>query len=204
MKTNNETSRLNQTRQLIALFGVIMIVASIVAGCVTMSVYPYYQAKDVSFDEALLGKWIPADATNASTANEVWSFEKLNERAYKLTTVDGKTNQYDAVRFKLGGAIFLDCLTRDRTEIQTPNHILLRTEIVGAQLKMELLDYKWLCELIQKNPRIIRHLVVANEAGSDDDGGQFVLTADTVELQKFILKHLKTTNAWVEPIIMKR
>lgn len=204
MKTSNEPSRLDQTRKLIALFGSIMIVASLIAGCVVMSVYPYYKAKDVSFDDALLGKWIPKEATNASAASEFWTFEKINDRTYKLTTIDGKTNHYDAVRFKLGGATFLDCLPRERSDVQTPNHILMRTEIVGSQLKMELLDYKWLCDLIEKNPRVIRHVLVANEAGSEGGGGQVILTADTAELQKFILKHLKTTNAWVEPLIMKR
>jgi hypothetical protein len=204
MKTNNEPTRLNHNRKLGALFAGIIIVAGLIAGCVVTSVYPYYQTKDVSFDAALLGKWIPADATNASTADEFWTFEKINDRTYKLTTIDNKTNQYDAVLFNLGGATFLDCLTRERGEIQTPSHILLRTEIVQSQLKMTLLDYKWLGELIEKNPRAIRHIIVANEAGTDGGGGQLVLTADTAELQKFILKHLKTKEAWGDPLVMKR
>lgn len=204
MKTYDEPLRLNPRGKLIALFASVAIISSLIGGCVVMSVYPYYKAKDVSFDGALLGRWIPEEATNASTASEFWTFEKINESTYKLTTVEGSTNHYDAVRFKLGGVTFLDCLTRERSDVQTPNHILMRTEIVGTQLKMELLDYKWLCDLIEKNPRVIRHVLVANEAGSQGGGGQVVLTADTAELQKFILKHLKMTNAWVEPLIMKR
>ena len=205
MKTNNETLRLNQKRKLVGLFAGVIIVASLIAGCVVTSVYPYYQTKDVSFDSALLGKWIPADETNASTADEFWTFEKINERTYKLTTVDNKTNHYDAVRFKWDGATFLDCLTRERSEVQTPSHILLRTEIVQSQLKMELLDYKWLGNLIEKNPRAIRHIIVPSQATDEhDSGGEFTLTADTAELQKFLLKHLKTKEAWGEPLIMKR
>lgn len=205
MKTNNEAHRLSHHTKLISLFAGIVIVASLIAGCVVTSVYPYYQAKDVSFDDGLLGKWIPADATNASTAEEFWTFEKINDRTYKLTTVENKTNLYDVVRFKLGGATFLDCLTRERSEIQTPSHILLRTEIVASQLKMELLDYKWLGNLIEKNPRAIRHIIVPYEAQAEKgSGGGLILTADTAELQKFILKHLKTEGAWVEPLIMKR
>jgi hypothetical protein len=204
MKTNNEARWLNHHKKLTSLFAGIVIVASLIAGCVVTSVYPYYQAKDVSFDDTLLGKWIPADATNASTAEEFWTFEKINDRTYKLTTVENKTNLYDVVRFKLGGARFLDCLTRERSEIQTPSHILLRTEIVASQLKMELLDYKWLGNLIEKNPRAIRHIIVPDEAQAEKgSGGGLVLTADTAELQKFILKHLKTKDAWVEPLVMK-
>lgn len=204
MKINNEPTRLNQTGKLGALFASFVIVVSLVAGCVVTSVYPYYKAKDVSFDSALLDKWIPADATNASTASEFWMFEKINDHAYELTTVENKTNHYDAVLFKLGGATFLDCLTRERSEIQTPSHILLRTELAGSQLKMTLLDYKWLGDLIEKNPRALRHIIVANKAGTDGGSGQLVLTADTAELQKFILKHLKTKEAWGDPLIMKR
>jgi hypothetical protein len=204
MKTNNESPRLYQNKKLSALFAGIVILACLVAGCVVTSVYPYYQPKDVSFDAALLGKWIPADATNASTADEFWTFEKINDRTYKLTTIDNKTNHYDAVLFKLRGAMFLDCLPRERSDFQTPSHILLRTEIAGSQLKMELLDYKWLDELIEKTPRAIRHIIVPNEAGTDGGDGQLALTADTAELQKFILKHLKTKEAWSDPLIMKR
>ncbi len=204
MKINNAAPRLNQNRKLATLFASIAIVASLIAGCVVTSVYPYYKAKDVSFDAALLGKWIPADVTNASTAEEFWTFEKISDHAYQLTTVENKTNHYDAVLFNLGGATFLDCLTRERSEIQTPSHILLRTGFVQSQLKMELLDYKWLGNVIEKNPRAIRHIIVASEAGTDSGGGQLVLTADTAELQKFILKHLKTKDAWSDPLIMKR
>ena len=203
MKIADTTSHTGPSRKIIAIFASMLLVAGIITGCVVTSVYPYYHAKDVTFDEALLGKWIPADETN-SNAGEFWTFEKVSERTYKLTTFDSKTNQYDAVLFQLGGQTFLDCLTRERNDCSTPNHILLRLESSQPQLKMVLLDYSWLSKLIEKEPRAIRHIIVPTEAGTEGGGGNFTLTADTFELQRFILKHLKTKEAWAEPLVMER
>ena len=204
MKTTHPLPRLNQNWKIATTFAGILLAAVIIAGCVVSSVYPYYQPKDVSFDAALLGKWIPAEKTNTSSQGESWMFEKINDSIFKLTTVDGETNQYDAVLFKIRDATFLDCLPRERREFSTPNHLLLRVESIHPQFKITLLDYTWLTKLIEKEPRAIRHIIVTNEAGFEGGGGYLTLTADTAELQKFILKHLKTKEAWGEPLVMKR
>ena len=190
MKITDTTNHKDQSRKIIAVFTGMLLVAGIITGCVVTSVYPYYHSKDVTFDEALLGKWIPADDTN-SNAKEFWTFEKIRERTYKLSTYDNKTNQYDAVLFQLGGQTFLDCLPRERNDCSTPNHILLRLESIQPQLKMAFLDYSWLSKLIEKEPRAIRHIIVPTAAESGGDGGNLTLTAETFELQRFILKHLK-------------
>ena len=203
MKTTDTTSHTGQNRKIIAVFAGMLLVAGIITSCVVTSVYPYYHAKDVTFDEALLGKWIPADETN-SNSDEFWTFEKINERTYKLTTFDNKTNQYDAVLFQLGGATFLDCLPRERGDCTTPNHILLRVESIQPQFKMVFFDYAWLSKLIEKEPRAIRHIIVPNEAGTEGGSGNITLTAETFELQRFILKHLETKEAWAEPLVMER
>lgn len=203
MKITETTSHTGQNWKIIAVFAGMLLVAGIITGCVVTSVYPYYHTKDVTFDEALLGKWIPADNTN-SNADEFWTFEKISERTYKLTTFDNKTNHYDAVLFQLGGESFLDCLPRERNDCMTPNHILLRVESIQPQLKMALLDYSWLSKLIEKEPRTIRHTIIPNKAGTEGGGENFTLTADIFELQRFILKHLKTKEAWAEPLVMER
>lgn len=203
MKTNNKTPRPNHGVKSLGLFATMAIVACIITGCVVTSVYPYFKTKDVAFDDALLGKWIPADQTNATAADEFWSFEKISDRAYKLSTIDGgQINHYDAVLFKLGGGMFLDCLPQERHELHTPSHVLLRVSSIQPQLKMELMSLEWLSGLVEKNPNAIRHLIVTNSINSDR--GDLVLTADTSELQKFVLKHLKTDDAWLKPMLMKR
>lgn len=176
----------------------------LMAGCVVTSVYPYYTAKDLTFDPALLGDWREPDKTNAEA--ELWTFEKLEAQTYKWTVRDNnKTNEFDAHLFTLGGAKLIDALPRERHDYHTPGHVLLRVSKLQSQLEFQILNYEWLAKLVEANPKAIRHVVVPKEAGtSDKDEGLIVLTADTAELQKFIRKQLNNTNAWGEPMVMKK
>lgn len=201
------------------------LIAAVVAGCVVTSIYPFYRPKDAVYDPALMGKWIAENETNSATASEYWLFESNNSQTLKLLTINGgdwrfetnnshmmklttisgdTTNAYDAVLFNLGGAKFLDCLIRERHEMHTPGHILLRVESLAPELKVSPLDIGWLKKLVADKPRAIRHVFVPNEASAESTGENLVLTADTTELQRFIRKHLKTDEAWSSPIVMKR
>jgi len=175
----------------------------VLTGCVTLSVYPYYTAKDVTFDPALLGVWSEPDKQDAD--DESWTFEKLNDQAYRLVVKDkDETTEFEARLFKLKNNTFLDCLPAKHSDYSAPCHVLLRINQVQPRLEMHLLDFEWLSNLIEKQPKAIRHTMVveANEKG--DNEKSFVLTADTAELQKFVLKHLKDEAAWGKPMVMKK
>lgn len=176
---------------------------TLVSGCFVTSVHPYYTAKQVAFDTALLGVWIEPDQTNATAGN--WKFERAEGSTYKLTLHGtNRDTGFDAHLFRLKDSTFLDCLPRERQDFfSTPVHFLLRLDQLPPRLKMRILDYDWLRKLLEKNPRAIRHMVVPAPAGSSEKSGRIVLTADTAELQRFILEHLKTEEAWVEPIVLK-
>lgn len=183
--------------------GAITLLALVVAGCVVTSVYPYYTAKDLTFDPALLGTWHDPEKTNADA--ETWTFDKLEAQTYKWTVRDGnKTNEFDTHLFSLGGTRFLDALPRERHDYTTPSHVLLRVTKLQPQLELENLSYDWLAKLLETDPKALRHVVVPKEAGSSEDGGLLTLTADTAELQKFIRKHVNNTNAWGESLVMKK
>jgi hypothetical protein len=176
--------------------------AALLAGCVTLSVYPYYTAKDVTFDPALVGVWADPGETNAN--RESWTFEKVGEQAYRLTVTDkDKHTEYDACLFQLKGYTFLDCLPRERSDCLIPGHVLLRVDRLQPVLEMRLLNYDWLGKLIEKEPKAIRHVRVPGHGQKADDE-MLVLTADTKELQKFVLKHLQTEVAWGDKLVMKR
>lgn len=175
----------------------------LLAGCVVTSVYPYYTAKDLTFDPALLGTW--SDPAETNTDRETWTFEKLEAQTYKLVIRDtNKTNEFDAHLFTMGGAKFLDALPRDRHEYTTPNHVLLHVKALQPQLELRVLSYDWLVKLIEANPKAIRHVVVPKGSREVDEGGEHILTADTTALQKFIRKHLKNDDAWGDPMVMKK
>lgn len=178
----------------------------LLAGCVTLSVYPYYTAKDVIFDSALLGNWIEEGKTNAD--GQVWTFEKINERAYRFTVTDTDKDkfEFDAHLFKLKGHTFLDCLRRDRErdEFTVPGHVLLRVDQLQPTLEVRVLDYDWLKKLLEKNPKAIRHALIPKAGANGNESEDLVLTASTAELQKFILKHLNTEEAWGDAGVMQR
>lgn len=167
-------------------------------GCVVTSVYPFYHAKDVLFDPALLGEWAQADKADG----DIWTFEKIDDRTYKLTIPEGADDkiEFTARLFKLREQLFLDCLPRKHEEGNVPAHYLLRLDALSPQLQMRTLNYDWLETLVKKHPRAIRHII----GTGGGDGGDVVLTADTAELQRFIGKQLKNTEAWSDLEVMKR
>lgn len=194
--TPSKPIRLQPTLAAIAAFGLLL------AGCVVTSVYPWYTAKDVVFDPALVGTWRGTDP--GTKPGEFWQFEKLEDRAYKLTMAeDGKRKEFDTHLFKLGGHLFLDCFPRERPEDSLPPHYLLRVGSVAPVLEIALLDYDWLGKLLEKNPKAVRHLIVPKKLGESGDGN-LVLTAETAELQRFLLKHVANTNAFGKPAQLKR
>jgi len=175
---------------------------SLLASCVVTSVYPFYTAKDVVFDPALVGAWVETGSTN--TAKEHWRFEKAAGQAYKLIVQDNeKQTEFDTHLFKLKGRLFLDLCPRERPDNSLPLHYLLTVARLEPALEMNMLDYDWLKKLIEKDPKAIHHIFVPKKLGEDGEG-DLVLTADTAELQKFILMHEKTEGAFGEGIVMNR
>jgi hypothetical protein len=175
---------------------------TLLAGCIVTSVYPYYTAKDVLFNSALVGSWAKAGSTNA--ANEHWQFAKLEGQAYLLTVQEEeKRTEFDARLFQLKGRLFLDCCPRERPDYSLPPHYLLRVTRIEPTLELKGLDYDWLKKLLEKDPKVLRHLLVPKRIGESGEGN-LVLTADTPTLQRFVLKHDHTKGAYGDPLVMER
>jgi hypothetical protein len=160
-------------------------------GCVVTSVYPFHFEKDLVFEPALLGDWVKDAA-----ATDHWKFEREGPDAYRLTYTDSQKSSVAQARlFKLRDQTFLDLYAsepKDEGLFPTiPSHLLLRVVQTGPTLAMAALNDKWLRQLVEKNPKALRHLFV--QEGIDK---RLVLTADTAELQRFVVKHLKTEAAW--------
>jgi hypothetical protein len=166
------------------------------AGCIVPSVYPFYTEKDLVFEAALLGAWHPA--TGDDPEKETWTFAKDGDTAYLFTMVkDTETNLFSAHLFKLKEHLFMDCLfLRDDDTTGIPPHYLLKVEQLRPILKLTTLDYKWVADYLEKNPGAIRHTLALDKPG--DPGTHVVLTADTKDLQKFVLKHLDDPKVFVD------
>lgn len=175
---------------------------TLLAGCVVTSVYPFYTAKDVVFDPALVGEWAEPGSTNA--ASEHWRFEKAGAQAYKLTVQEKEQRtEFDTHLFKLKGGLFFDLCSRARADHSLPLHYLLKITRNEPALEMSALDYDWLKNLIAKDAKAIRHMVVPKQLGEDGEG-DLVLTADTAELRQFILKYEKAPGAFGKGFVLER
>lgn len=167
----------------------------LLAGCVVTSVYPYFTAKDLISNEALVGKWAEADESNV--AENHWVFSRTNGLAYTLTVRDGpQATEFKAHLFELKGRRYIDAEPIRREDHFIPAHYVLQVKrLDDSRLELCALDYKWLTSLLEKKPKALAHHWVDREAGTNS-GGQLVLTAETAALQAFIAKHAGDTNAF--------
>lgn len=184
--------------------GALILTGLLLAGCVVTSVYPFYTAKDIVFEPKLLGRWTEAGETNV--AEKYWEFARDGTHAYALTVQDGgEPAKYQAHLFRLKSWTFLDAMPVERHEDFLPPHYLLKVSQMEPVLKLVPVDYKWLVELLDKKPGALRHMRwVEYPDNRKSDSGRLVLTADTAELQKFILKHAGNTNAFAEGFALER
>jgi hypothetical protein len=167
------------------------------AGCVVPSVYPFYTEKDLTFDPALIGTW--ADVDRKPDNKETWTFEQANGQSYKFLMLDtASTNEFTAHLFKLKDDLFLDCQLKQPNGDTIPPHYLLRVLQIQPTLKLSTLKSDWVRDYLAQNPNTLRHTLAADDP-PDTNTIHVVLTADTKDLQKFILKHLKTEGAF-DPI----
>lgn len=167
-------------------------ILSLVGGCIVLSVYPFYTPKDLVFDAGLTGRW-----NNASKTNEFWQLTDVGGKFYMLTTADEHdTNCFEAHLFQLKEYRFLDLLTTNRDEFEMPLHLISRVTHDGTNLVLQFMDYGWLTSFLETNPAALRHIIVPEKADDTNNGNMLFLTADTRELQKFLLKHAEDTNAF--------
>jgi hypothetical protein len=185
----------------VAPIGSIVSIALLVTSCVVTSVYPFYTGKDIVFDQALLGDWI--DAVKTNEPNEFVRVERLGEKGYLVTAFTAnETNSTEAYLFRLKQQLFLDVFPTNRPLDYLPVHQVSRVISLGPKFESSDLNYEWLAKLLEQKPDAIRHLALPEKPG-DTQGGRVVLTAETPELQRFILRHLSDTNAWKEGSLMK-
>jgi hypothetical protein len=174
----------------------IVAAAALLAACIP-SVNPFYTEKDVVLDPNLLGEWQEKDNANNP---EIWKFEQSTNNAFDLTvTEEGKTGKFRAHLFKLKQERFLDLIPTECNFATNqaylvgfsvfPGHLLMRVGQTDPELQIAVCDYDWLGKFLQKNPKALGHHM-------EDEN--MVLTADTRDLQKFVMNHLGTNQLFKE------
>jgi hypothetical protein len=170
--------------------------ALLLAACIP-SVNSFYTEKDVAFDPRLLGAWQEKDNTNNP---DVWKFEKSGDNAFKLTVFEkGKTGEFNAHLFKVNQERFLDLIPNDCKYADNqswfvacamfPGHLLVRVRQIEPGLQFSPCNYEWLDGYLKTNRTALAHHAEADS---------IVLTADTRDLQNFVMKHLGTNELFKE------
>jgi len=183
--------------------------AVLLGGCVpVMSLYPLYTARDVVFEEKLLGTWLQ---DNGETT---WEFQRIDkpENAYKLFFSDneGRKGSFVAHLVKLQNRLFLDVYPSELPwEPEDPNkvdwlynslflipaHTFIKVESVEPQLRMRLTVESELKKLLEEDPNAIEHTFVED---------RLVLTASTKEIQAFVLKYADDERVFGGETVLNR
>ena len=179
-----------------SLISAVVLLLSLLVACgPAFSIHPLYTDKDGVFDPALLGTWIDSTGDTSPLI-----FERGDADSYKaITQLNDNTNVdsvFEVHLVKLGGRVFLDAVqTKNRIAGQgvelglaVPAHILGQVSVEGNVLHMSLLDQEWMGKQLKAGKISIPH---------EDVDGDLVLTASTLELQKFVLDHADDAEAFV-------
>jgi hypothetical protein len=172
--------------------------ALLLCSCIP-SVNPFYTDRDVVSDGRLLGEWQEAGKADDP---EIWKFEASEGKAYKLTVREnqGKEGVFSAHLFRMKNESFLDLIPA-QCEYATnqaglvgasmfPGHLLVRVSEFEPGLKLAFFDFDWLEKYLKKNPKALVHHREENS---------IVLTADTRDLQRFVLEHLNEGELFSKP-----
>jgi len=178
----------------------------LLTGCWQKSVYPFYKEKDVFFEEKLLSSW--REAGKAADEGTTWTFAKGElPKVYTVHIADKEAKiDCDGRLFKIGETQFLDLHSRNRGVVDIPAHALFRVGALESEsFKLQMLSPGWVKNRLQLHPKEIAN-VFANdpEHPEDADKGEFIFTADTEALQKYVTAHLNDEGFWEEPGELKK
>jgi len=171
-------------------------------GCLVKSLHPFYTDKDILFKKELLGKWTDKDSAAWEITQHMRTTgimkPEVPDKSYDISFTDKKgTSHFIAHLFRLEDQLYLDFLP---TDINCQNdlagfhlvatHSLAKVDLSGGKITIGWYNEEWLIGLFNKNKIRIAHERVPYEPDlKDSESMQVILTAQTTELQKFIIKY---------------
>ncbi len=95
---------------------------------------------------------------------------------------------------ELKGKRFVDIVGEPNAMLVAPSHWFGRIRKTDTGFEVNLLDFTWLVNYIEKKPRALKYEVLPIAEGRD---AWLLLTTKPKALQKFLLKHYDTPEAWM-------
>lgn len=172
-----------------------VVLSLMIIGCVR-SFNPLFTAKDLIFDQTLIGTW-------TDNNNNTWTFLKGKEKSYELIyTEKNSPAKFKAHLVKLGKYRFLDLVPEEPGIDNSffaahliPVHTFSRIWIAEDSLRLSVFDNGWLKKMIDSKKISIAH---------QRQGDGIILTASTRELQKLVVTYADDPKAFPEPGVLRR
>lgn len=168
------------------------------AGCYVQSLNTLVTDDIVTYDAELVGTWVAEDDEEF-----VFTLVDTAQGTYALLCDEsGSQGRFEAFLVELGGQNFLDIYPE---EPQSENgfykdHLLRVHNILRVQRTVDTLwvadfDAEWLATMIDQKKVTIDHVPL---------DGAVLLTAPTKDLQTLVRKYAKSTEAFSDPVRLRR
>ncbi|MCF8391292.1 MAG: hypothetical protein K9H12_11410 [Bacteroidales bacterium] len=183
------------------------ILSIVVSSCIVKSIHPFYYDKDVEFKTELLGTWLDSDSSKWEFSQRIFQESFLGaekkDKSYKAVYYEDEkdTSYFNVHLFKLKEKYYLDFLPEVEDNIGDkfgsihfiPTHSIARVEFVGDNnICFFWYDQDWLANLFEQNRIKISHEFIKTPGSSEE----YILTAETSELQKFLVKYGSEINVF--------
>lgn len=176
------------------------------AACIVPSLHPILEDKDVRFDKRVVGVWVDPENVGGGT----WEFTRDGDtEAYRLviTEEDGKKGVWRVRMGRVKDVLLFDAVPLDEGIAGSGLyklhfigvHSFAVVDALDPALELRFMKPDWLKKELEARPEAIRHETLGE--GKDQ---RILLTADTRALQSFFLDHLKTPEAFTEPLRLVR
>ena len=109
-------------------------------GCITLSLYPLYTAKDVVTDLPLEGKWMDSDK------KEVWEIRRAGDAYVATDPTDEKSEPIEVRLVRLGERHFLDFTSNQTPSLAIAAHLFSKVWMTGDELHVQTVDDDWLAK----------------------------------------------------------
>ncbi len=175
----------------------LLVLVLLLPGCFVQSFQPFYTISSVVDLPAIHGEWRLVRKSEENVAEEYpepWNFD-IDE----ITTFeDGISSTLDAVYFKVDNVTFVDLSPSEIEEqlnawwaIHTiPVHSVCKIEISGDTLNVIPLDGEWIEEMFEEKKLALSYIDI------DSEEGQIVLSSSAEELELFLKKYGRNTEAF--------
>ncbi|HEY5611719.1 MAG TPA: hypothetical protein VIL97_10950 [Thermoanaerobaculia bacterium] len=215
------------------LISMLLLAAVSCRGTCPVFIQSAYTEADLEFDDRLLGEWLVLDegeGKGAEVKDEVESeataetdadqnraqlpsadhefrdmlkISSTVENLYRFTLVEKSgVAHFDGHMFRLGPNTYIDLTDAagDGGTLSIRGHVLMVVREIEPRLVISLMDFEWLESYVNDNPEALAHVTTENG---------IVITADTDEIQLFLLNHhdelfgsteaLRCERPWPEP-----